>query len=181
MTPKSLLANVGKAIATALETARKAGTFGIDEFVTDWDFEGRRGPDDLPDENLHVTVIVPQGWESITKVDRDPTWEHVGAFDVDVRRKLGLQEQDAAGEIDRDEIDRYVALVEAVHTFFTTLEDDDEDQSRLTIASHGKTAEWVDERTGVGEKSRIVFNYSELFLKEARQFFGMCREVFVIE
>ncbi len=171
----SILVSVAKAIAEQLETRRKAGDFEVSTFVTEWDFEGRVADEELTDDKLHVRVIVPRRWEHVGRADRS-SLEYVAAWDIDVRQKLGIAAQDSTQAIEKDVLVKLTRLVEQLHEFFWgTLS-----EARLELTDHSMVAEWIDERDGIKKQSEILVAYSTKYLREQRQFYGICREVFEV-
>jgi len=171
----SILVSVAKAIVEELETRRKAGDFEISEFVTEWDFEGRLDDRELTDDDLHVRVIVPRRWDRIQRDDRS-SLEYIAAWDIDVHQKLGIAQQDSTQAIERDELVRLTRLVEQIHEFFWgTL-----GEAYLELTDHNKNADWLDRRDGIEKQSEVLVAYSERYLREYRQFYGICRELFQV-
>jgi hypothetical protein len=160
-------------LTKAVDTAMKAATWEIGEPDIDWDFEGRIA-DFQPDEGkVYLRSIVPKKFDQINRESRTELG-YVATVDVDVRSALGVSQQGNDQAITRDELTRLIRFAEQVHTYFqATLS-----EARLTLADHGLIAEWIDEREGVTKKSELLVSYSPKFLRENRQFYAVCREVF---
>lgn len=173
--PKSILCAAAEQIAAAIDTQRKAGGFAVSEFVTEWDFEGRVKDQELSDDDLHVRVIVPRKYDQIEREDKN-TLSYSASFDVDVRQKLGTSKQTSSQDIEVNELDVLVRLVEQIHAFFSlTL-----NEARVELASHSMWAEWIDQRDGVPGRSQVLIAYSVKYLRERRQFYAVCRELFEV-
>jgi len=165
----SVLVQVASGLATALEIERDAGNFELGDFDVDWDWEGRVEDQDLTDNDLHVRVVVPRRYDEVTRFARD-SLQYTATYDIDIRQKLGVSHQNTRQEIDKEELKPLSRLVEQIHEYFFS--------SPRPIDSID--AEWIDERDEVPKKSEILIAYSVKYLREQRQFYGVCREVFQV-
>jgi hypothetical protein len=162
------IVDVAEGLATALETARDASDFETTSFDVEWDFEGRNKDKELTDNDLHVRVIVPK--EEIAYRHDRTELSYVATYDIDVRQKLGVANQGSGRTIEKEELKALVRLVEQIHEYFWL--------NPRPIDSID--AEWIDKRDGIKETSRILVPYSPHYLRDYRQFFGVCREVFEV-
>ena len=170
----SLLVATTKAIQSLIqaEFCQTTPNLAVTDFLLDWDFDGR-DKDIAPREGqTHVRVIVPRRWEEIDRFDRS-SLRYVGAFDIDVRKKLGpLSQEPKTCLAELDELSRLTRLVEQLHVMFWTR------AVKLYPSGYEYAAEWIDSRSGVGRKSEILVAYSVKLLREQRLFYGCCREIF---
>lgn len=170
----SLLVATSKAIRDAIEAERirEGGGFAVNSFLLDFDFDGRE-KDLAPKENqVHVRVIVPRRWDTIDRFDRS-SLHYVGAFDIDVRKKLGPASQEPKTCLaEQGELSTLTRLVEQIHGMFW-------DQTICVYpAGYEYVAEWIPSRSGVPKSSEILVAYSTKLLREQRLFYGCCREIF---
>ena len=170
-----ILTTVSQQITDAIESYRQCGGFVINDFVCDWDFEGRRKDEELtdpttgkPDNRLHVRVVVPRKWEIARRVSQTEL-EHIGAWYIDVRQKLGTASQGADGEIERDRLTNLVELVEQIHWMFLT----------DPPADYPYDLQWLAEDSETSVQSEVFVAYSLEELRK-RMFYGICREVFQV-
>jgi len=164
----SKIVQVAEGLAAAIETERAAGNFELTNFEVEWDFEGRVKDQQLTDTDLHVRVIIPRRYDSIDRFSRTDL-QYTASYDIDVRERLGIANQGAENDIDKLRLKKLSRLVEQIHEFFHS--------NPRPIASID--AEWIDERKGL-PKSQILIAYSVKYLREQRQFYGVCREVFQV-
>jgi len=174
----SILVDLSESIVAALITARDAGTFDtFDDFSITWDFEGRVKDSELSDDDLHVRVIVPRKYARVRPYDR-AALEYIAAWDIDIRKRLGAITQDRNLDADRDICTQLSRLVEQIHGFFLTATDDGGALRRLTAGT--LNGRWISEDEDIPEMSEILVAYSVKYLRDQRQFYGCCREVFCV-
>ena len=167
----STLVDTAIAIATALEVSRAASYFVTDVFDVDWDFENRTADKGLSDSDLHVRVIVPRNYVEISRLDRG-SLQYWAAFDVDVRQKLTTSNQGADQAITKARLQVLSQLTEEIHKWFYVLE-------HLTTPN-SRDALWWEAPSEVSDQSRILVAYSTKYLRETRQWYSCCRELFQI-
>jgi hypothetical protein len=163
----SILVALTKAVATALSAA----TFDIGTVDVGWDFDGRDNNARIEEGALKVTAVVPKRFIEANRESRTELG-YVAAVDIDITKGMAQADEATDQTIHKDELTALTRLTEQVHQFFQkTLS-----EARLTLADQGLIAEWIDERDG--NKSEILLGYSEKYLQEAHQYYGVCREVF---
>jgi len=170
----SLLVSTTKAVLALIEaeTRRTDTELVVTNFVLDWDFDGRDKDVAPREDRPHVRVIVPRRWEQIDRFDRS-SLRYVGAFDIDVRKKLGpLSQEQQTCLAELDELSCLTKLVEQLHGLFY-------DRSiRLYPTGQQYAAEWTAGKAEVPGQSQILVAYSMKLLREQRLFYGCCREIF---
>ncbi|MBC8869198.1 MAG: hypothetical protein H8E44_07260 [Planctomycetes bacterium] len=165
-----VIVDVAEAMVAAIETERDADGFETAGFEPDWDFAGRAASNELQDNDIHVTVFVPRKYELIDRVSRTEL-EYVVKMEIDIRQKLGQSSQNEKGEIDRDELRLLSMLTEQIHVLFFT-------NQRLTAGSNN--ALWIPTYEGISAVSEIATVGSFRDVRETREFYGLCFEVFQV-
>jgi hypothetical protein len=170
----SLLVSTTKAIKSLIEAelCQSDMDLAVTDFLLDWDFDGRDKDIAPREDRPHVRVIVPRRWEQIDRFDQSGL-RYVGAFDIDVRKKLGpLSQEPKTCLAELDEMSRLTRLVEQLHALFYTR------SVRLYPAGQQYAAEWTAGKAEVPGQSQILVAYSMKLLREQRLFYGCCREIF---
>ena len=165
-----ILTTITKNIADRIDGLRQGAWFTLNDFRTEWDFEGRTKDTELTDNRLHVRVIVPRKWQNARRIDRSGNLEYIGAFDIDIRQKLGVAAQGSDSDIERDRLVDLVSLVEELHL----------SMHQLPPADGAYNLQWLAEYDDTKQQSEVFVAYSTKYLREQRQFYGVCRELFQV-
>lgn len=175
----SILVSLAKLVVTAIETERDrvGGGFEVGDFVIDYDWGGR-SEDELVENENYVRVVLPPNYTYAVLDDRSGSWAYGVTLAIEVRSKIGWQyQEDVTPEdfgIERDRISTLSRTVEQLHEMFPARLT----ARRLTLADHGRIAEWVSERDEL--KSTIDVLGSVSRMNQNRMFLGVLREAFEI-
>jgi hypothetical protein len=169
----SILTSAAKKIRDAIETARNASSFELTAFELDYDYDGRDVEGLLDEGKTYVTVVVPQRYLYVGRVDRTQLGR-VAAFDIDIRQKFSTGQQANASLVEKQQIDRVIRLGEQIHAIWETLE----------LTDYGLVGEWIAQERNLEavsdrEKSMHLATYVEEILASERIIYGICREVFL--
>ena len=178
----SILTAAAKKIMLAIQTARDASpsSFELATFDLDYDYDGRIVEGELTEGKTYVTVIVPQRYLYVGRVDRFQLGR-VAAFDVDIRQKFSTGAHASASIVEKQQIDRVIRLGEQIHSLWETLE---KAGTWLTLTDHGLIGEWIAAERSLeavpdSQKSNHLATYVEEILSSERIIYGICREVFL--
>jgi hypothetical protein len=166
----SLLVEVTEAIVKVIEDHRASGGFSVNDFVTEWDFEGRAEDDEalIADERLHVRVLVPWRWLTVRKFDRTQL-EYIGQWEIDIRQKLGAAAQGEDYLIERDRLANLSAIPEEIHALLWESEPE----------HSGHRVMWCGEYGDATKQSEIETTYFPPNLHR-RLFYGKVNEIFQV-